>query len=208
MKFISWNVLYIDFIMKAFPEVPALFLYRDPVEIVASVRRSSTAILEAKVKRQAEFLTNLSRHEIDQLDSTSYLATCYARFFDIVTAWQNPRLSLLEYPELASARFAEILERSFSYRPHKASLAKMLLQFATYSKDDGNTKTFAADSQTKQNAISDEDRNRIVNVTAAELSTLRHDSRNLFVRESDGESGNRRPDLQERLSETLITEDR
>ncbi|MFQ5348062.1 MAG: hypothetical protein ACE5ED_09505, partial [Rhodothalassiaceae bacterium] len=35
VKFISWNSLYIDLIAAAFPDVPSLFLYRDPVEVIA-----------------------------------------------------------------------------------------------------------------------------------------------------------------------------
>lgn len=179
IKFISWNVLYIDFITKAFPDVPAIYLYRDPVEIVASVRRSATAILEAKDRKQAEFLTGLSRQEIDQLDPTSYLATCYARAFDTVTAWQDPRLSLLNYPELTSAAFPDILKRGLGYQPTATSLARMLPQFGTYSKDDSNAQSFATDGDAKREAISEDDRQRISSLSSEAFTALRNDPRNL-----------------------------
>jgi len=179
IKFISWNVLYLDFITKAFPDVPAIYLYRDPVEIVASVRRSATAILEAKGQKLAEFLTGMSRQEINQFDPTSYLATCYARAFKTVTAWEDQKLSLLNYPELTAAAFPDILKRGLGYKPTLTSLARMLPQFGTYSKDDSNAQLFATDSATKRSTISDDDRQRISRLSSEAFTTLKNDPRNL-----------------------------
>jgi len=36
VKFTSWNVLFLDLIRAAMPETPWLFLYRDPLEVLAS----------------------------------------------------------------------------------------------------------------------------------------------------------------------------
>jgi hypothetical protein len=36
VKFTSYNVLFIDFIKAAFPDVPCLFLYREPGEVLVS----------------------------------------------------------------------------------------------------------------------------------------------------------------------------
>lgn len=180
VKFISWNALYVDFIMKAFPNVPATYLYRDPIEIIASVRKSSTAVLEAKDSIQAELLTNLSRAEIDQLGTTAYLAYCYREAFSAIIAHRNGRLSLVDYDTLTSARLAEILDHSFDYRPSTRSLAKMLAQFATYSKDDTGTASFTADGDCKHATISEDDRRLISDISGMQLNNLRLDSRNIF----------------------------
>ncbi len=42
VKFTSFNVLKFDFIRAVFPGVPALFLFRQPAEILASYRRTTT----------------------------------------------------------------------------------------------------------------------------------------------------------------------
>jgi len=36
VKFDSWNTIYLPLILRAFPDVPWIFLYRDPVEILVS----------------------------------------------------------------------------------------------------------------------------------------------------------------------------
>ncbi|MDH3662553.1 MAG: sulfotransferase [Alphaproteobacteria bacterium] len=187
VKFISWNALYIDFIMEAFPNVPAIYLYRDPIEIVASVRKSTTAVLEAKDRKQGEMLTGLSRPEIDRLDATAYLARCYREAFAAIAAYNSSRLSLLDYEALTSARFAEILDSSFGYRPSPQSLAKMRSQFDTYSKDDSSSKSFEGDRERKHAMISDADRRLISDITGRQLHDLRRDPRNIFPPPALGE---------------------
>lgn len=181
VKFISWNALYIDFIMNAFPDVPTIFLYRDPVEIIASVRNSATAILQAKDRKQAELLTGQPRAAIDRMGPTEYLAICYRRFFETITTWQGSKLALLDYSELTQDRFADILSRSFGITPSPDAIEQMQAQFTTYSKDDDNTKTFDDDRESKRNSISKGDLQLISKVTNEELRRLRLDRRNLFV---------------------------
>jgi gluconate kinase len=43
IKFDSWHTLYLDLIYRAFPEVPWIFLYRDPAEVIVSHMRQSGA---------------------------------------------------------------------------------------------------------------------------------------------------------------------
>ncbi len=176
VKFISWNALYIDFILEAFPEVPAVYLYRDPVEIVASVRKSSTAILEAKPTRQAEFLAGLSREEIDRQSDTAYLASCYSQAFEAVCNCTGNRLALLDYRNLNADTFIGFLESSFGYQP--SDPASMLAQFDVHSKDDTNVKKFADDTAAKQSTISADDKATIETITADAWRRLKDCSRN------------------------------
>lgn len=180
VKFISWNILYIDFIMRAFPTVPAIFLYRDPTEIIASVRKSATAILEAKDRPEAELFSGLSRPEINQLDATSYLAWCYARSLQTAANWRDERLSLLEYPTLKAERFSEILMRSLRYAPTTQALNRMLPQFEVYSKDDGDKRAFAGDQEEKAQLLNSVEKRVVSGITLAVLDNLRRDERNLF----------------------------
>jgi hypothetical protein len=40
IKFTSFNILFFDFIRSAFPDVPAIFLYREPAAILASFEKN------------------------------------------------------------------------------------------------------------------------------------------------------------------------
>jgi len=78
IKFISWNIRYLDFVRSAFPDTPSLFMYRDPVEVIASVRRGTTAVLLAKGSEQAAFLTDRPAYRTAGITDISYLCHCYA----------------------------------------------------------------------------------------------------------------------------------
>ena len=166
---------------EGIPGVPAIYLYRDPVEIIASVRKSTTAVLEAKDRRQAEFLTGLPRAEIDRLGATAYLARCYSEAFTAITDHRGAGLSLLDYEALEEVHFAEILDRGLDFRPSARSLAAMQMQFATYSKDDSDTTSFDGDRARKTAMISDDDRRVIRGITGDSLQDLRRDDRNIFA---------------------------
>lgn len=43
IKFTSWNVLHVHLIKRAFPDVPCLFIYRDPIEVLVSLAQDTPA---------------------------------------------------------------------------------------------------------------------------------------------------------------------
>lgn len=180
VKFISWNVLYADFVAAAFPDVPSLFLYRDPVEVIASVMNETTAVLHAKGTREAEFLTGESEEKTIQMNDMEYLAACYAHYFDVVAESSITRLSWLNYPDLKADRFADIVGRGFGFAPNDAVLDDMVAQFQFHSKDDTDTEKFKADSDEKRQALSAEDQALIRQVCGESYGALNASARNLF----------------------------
>lgn len=179
VKFISWNTLYASFIMEAFPRMPALFLYRDPVEVVASVLRDTTAVLWAKGKRQAGFLTGLDWRETIEMRDVEYLAHCFARYFE--TAERNSgRISPLSYLDINPENFPAILKRGLQFDPETDELALMLEQFQYYSKDDSNQQRFALDSVEKRASISEADKALIEDLCSDLIEKLDRNPANLF----------------------------
>ncbi|RMF11320.1 MAG: hypothetical protein D6757_11365, partial [Alphaproteobacteria bacterium] len=100
VKFISWNILHADLIRRALPGVPAIFMYRDPVEVIASVRKETTAALVARKWPQAAFLTGLPLEQAQKLDDVSYLAHCYRRYFEVALDLAGPDFRLLAYRDV------------------------------------------------------------------------------------------------------------
>ncbi|MFZ5608231.1 MAG: hypothetical protein ACOY99_01320 [Pseudomonadota bacterium] len=180
VKFISWNTLYLDFILKALADTPALFLYRNPVEVIASVRQETTAALVAKTTRQAGLLTGGDADEAAMLSDTAYLARCYAQYFRAALAVKSERIAYLDYVDIKPQSFEMILHQGLHFMPRPDELASMLEQFQFHSKDDTDGSVFSGDAETKRAAISGEDTRLIDSACGRFLSMLRGSERNLF----------------------------
>ncbi len=181
VKFISWNTLYMDFALAAFPQVPALFLYREPVEVIASVLRETSAVVWAKGRSQAGFLSGLDWRSTEAMAEVEYLAHCFARYLGFA-AQMGARVSLLNYREIKPENFADILARGFDFHPAKEELALMLEQFQFHSKDDSNQYQFKSDSAEKRASIPDRDRAHVAQICRGLMERLDHSPVNLFAK--------------------------
>lgn len=153
VKFISWNTLYIDFITKAFPNVPSIFLYRNPTEVIASVKKATTAALTARDSQKGCFISGLNLEAQAQLSDTAYLAHCYAHYFKAVLNTSSPHISCFAYPEITAGNLPMILQGGLKYCPTEAQLAHMRQQFLFHSKDDSQAKQFVDDSADKRASV-------------------------------------------------------
>jgi len=179
VKFISWNTLYMDFIAKAFPEVPALFLYRNPVEVIASVLRETTAILWAKGRQQAGFLTGGPWRETAEMSDVRYLAICFARYLKL--AGQAPgSVGLVNYTDINPENFRAMLTRGLHFDPGEDEFALMVEQFRFHSKDDTDSQQFEPDSAEKRASMTEADKRLIEDHCAALVDRLNRSAGNLF----------------------------
>lgn len=179
MKFISWNTLYMDFAMQAFPGVPALFLYRDPVEVIASVLKETSAVLWAKGRMQGGFLANCDWRETAAMGEVEYLARCFAHYLQVAEKSAGPVVHV-NYRQINPANFPAMLERGLGLESDPQELALMLEQFRFHSKDDSDSKAFKADSAAKQAALSDDDKALVARFCAEPMARLDTSPANLF----------------------------
>ena len=182
VKFISWNTLYLDFIMAALADVPSVFLYRDPVEVIASVLKETTAALWAKGRRQARFLSGLNEDVTRSMSDSSYLANCYANYFRAALGADSNRVSHINYKDLNSASFSRIVNHGLGHRPTAQDLTRMAEQFKYHSKDDTDSIEFRADSAAKRAAIPSDERRMIEALCAGLIDRLDNAPNNLFVK--------------------------
>lgn len=189
VKFISWNTLYIDFLKRAFPTVPMLFLYRDPVEVIASVIKETTAVLVAKPWLQSGFLTGRPAAQAAQMDDVTYLAHCYANYFKTILMESGENLHVLNYPDLNDRHLGLILDKAFGYLPKNGDISVMCRQFGFHSKDDSDKTTFKRDEQVKREAITHEDQSQIRTITSALLTRLGAVPHNLFKCDNPVDTG-------------------
>lgn len=180
VKFISWNALYIDFVTRAFPDIPSIFMYRDPVEVIASVMKETTAALVAKGTRLSKFLAVAEPSETSAMNDSEYLAKCYSNYFRVMLSAVENKLALLNYRDLNPTSFVDVLSRGLNFQSSPEDLATMLQQFRFHSKDDSDVTEFKSDSDTKRAAVSDDEHRTIERECARLLDQLDRATKNLF----------------------------
>lgn len=180
VKLNSWSTLYIRFIAAAFPEAAGLFLYRDPVEVIASVKRGTTSILLAKGQPLAGFLTGLSWQDTAAMDDTRYIATCIANYMRTALA-MGDGVKLVNYLNITPTNFPRILRDGLGYDPLQAELALMLEQFRYHAKDDKDSAVFVADSAQKQRSVPVDEKAVIDAICSGLVASLNNSPNNIFA---------------------------
>ena len=182
VKFISWNTIHSGEIRAALPGVPAIFLYRDPVEVIASVRRDTTAVLEARGTGLDRVLTGLDEATLADLDDVTYLAHCYRRYFEVAAAEAGEGFALLNYRDLSAERFGDVLRAAFGLDFAAEELAEMRAQFAVHSKDDSGRRSFKDDRAAKQAALNRDEKAVIREICGCAMAALEEHPANLYAR--------------------------
>jgi hypothetical protein len=102
LKFDSWHILQLPLIRQAFPDVPWIFLYRDPFEVLASHRNQTGAqMLPGAVLPP---LLPLDGEELAQMPLDEYGARVLARFCQAgLTYARALGGTLLNYSQLPEA---------------------------------------------------------------------------------------------------------
>lgn len=148
-------VAFVDIIQRAFPDTPCLFMYRDPVEVMASIlSKPTTGLPRLKESGAAALITGRSKAELLDMDSLQYFTAFYQRYLRSSLTEMNDRSCYLNYRALTEDNLQRILTTAFNYAPAEPTLSRMLGQFDIYSKDDSGTTRFASDSREKQRLVS------------------------------------------------------
>lgn len=149
VKFNSWNVIQARAIQLAFPEVPCLFLYREPADVMVSLLRHPPGWME---KRTAAIATSLAGSELDKVLPVEYVARILQ---GLVTAGLNvENVCLVNYTELHPNALPQLLQK-LGIEVDAVALTHMQAQFERNAKspwaerfvDDRNVKKLAASGE-------------------------------------------------------------
>ena len=107
IKFDSWNTLDLDRISRVFPDVPWIFLYRNPVEVIVShMRQRGSQMIPGAIERM---LPDLSFDEVVKMPAEEYCGLVLERFLEAALAHADDRHALLvNYDELPAAATGSI----------------------------------------------------------------------------------------------------
>ncbi len=108
IKFESWHILDLPFIRCAFPDVPWVFVYRDPVEVmVANLQRSAGRMLAAG-PLEARWL-GLDLVAARHMPPEEYLARALGRFCETALRHHHNGGMLLNYRQLPGSVWSSLL---------------------------------------------------------------------------------------------------
>ena len=119
IKFDSWNMLDLDFIRSVFPEVPWIFLYRNPVEVIVShVRQRGSQTIPGAMEK---LLPDLSLIAALQMPPEEYCARVLAKVCEAALEHaQDEKALLINYEQLPDAVSGSIAKHfGLSFAPEE-----------------------------------------------------------------------------------------
>jgi hypothetical protein len=156
VKFTSWNVLFLDILHQAFADVPWLFVYRDPLESMASHQHKPAGWLTDE--RFCTSLTQAARlPSLDGLDADERCAAMLAAYGQAVLDVAPAAINLLNFNELPAALLADVPAR-FGMATTTAQQAKIADASRIYSKDVSRSVVFDAERERRERRVTDRQR--------------------------------------------------
>jgi hypothetical protein len=167
IKLRSWNTLYADAIVEAYPDAPWTFIARDPVEAAVSVLRKPPTWV-----RERERFVERAR-DFGPVDSPEeYVATMIAAFASSIEAIAGPLGLLVQYDQLPEA-VVDMIAPHFGFEPAPEMRERMIKEASFYSKSRlGGATCFLTDSAEKQATASHRLREAVATIAAPALNRL------------------------------------
>ena len=153
VKFACCSVSQIERIRRIWPEVPWVFLYRDPIETIVSNIQNVPAWLQDDDHRVLASIINTSTEAVAAMSIEELCARSIGSFFSTAYRVANDRALLLNYNQLSLAEITNALN-FFGVRPAAAEMETIAHQSQTYSKSLSGDRAFVADTNAKQRAAS------------------------------------------------------
>lgn len=152
IKFDSWHVMFLSLIQRAFPGVPWIFLYREPVEVMASAQKQLGGQMIPGVLPPELFGWDIAT--VQKMSLYEYTARVLARLCHaaLVSARQGEG-KLANYRQLPDALWPE-LSNYWNVHFSEAEMQRMLLAAQMDAKNP--VLPFEPDSQTKRDSLSGE----------------------------------------------------
>lgn len=152
LKFTCCSVSQIERIRRIWPNVPWVFLYRDPVETIVSNMQNLPTWLQDEDHRVLASITGTSPEEVAGMTPEELCARSIGSFF--ATAYEahrvaNDRALLLNYNQLTLTEIANVLE-FFGVKPAATEMETIARQTQKYSKAASGERAFIADAEAKQ----------------------------------------------------------
>ena len=152
IKFDCWHVMFLPLLQRAFPGVPWIFLYREPIEVMASAKKQLGGQMIPGVLQPALFGWDAAT--VERMSLYEYTARVLAKLCEAALAQaRNGNGKLVNYRQLPDAIWPALLE----YWRVQFSPDEMKRMSEAAQLDAKNpVLPFASDSQAKRDSASPE----------------------------------------------------
>jgi hypothetical protein len=150
IKLDAWHILRFPLIRRAFPDVPWIFIYRDPLEVLASLARSRPSQMFGSIHPA---LLGLDPPALTAMSLDAYSALVLERYCGAAIEHYRDGGLLVEYRELPDAVCGKV-SNHFDLRYGQAEIAAMRVAGQFDAKNP--KKRFQPDGEAKQREASEE----------------------------------------------------
>ena len=151
IKFSCCSVSQLGRIRRIWPNVPWIFLYRDPIETIVSNVSNPPAWLLDEDRRILAHITQTSAEHVAEMSLEERCARSIGSFFSTAHTLANHNSMLLNYKQLSLSVITNAL-RFFGVEPTAAEIDAINNRRSVYSKS-AEDRPFVSDAETKrQNA--------------------------------------------------------
>jgi hypothetical protein len=154
IKFACCSFAQIERIRRIWPNVPLLFLYRDPVETIVSNLKDVPPWLLDNDRRVLASIVGASPDEVAEMPLEELCARTIGSLFSTAHRLANDNSMLLNYKQLSVPVISSVL-RFFKVSPSTMELETIKRASQTYSKEASGSRAFVADTDAKQQLASD-----------------------------------------------------
>ena len=160
MKLSSNHVKRLGMIRGLYPDVPWLFLYRNPLETIPTSLDGPAWNVRNKNTPEGSFESALPIEKVRQLSDVDFSVQVEASSFRIVLENTCDDCLFVDYTQLRPEIIPDIL-RFFNVDVTEEELVEMIEPFGFYSKSDAESVPFESDSEHKRSKVTDEIRRAI-----------------------------------------------
>jgi len=149
VKFSCCSVVQLAHIRRIWPDVPVLFLYREPTETIVSNLANVPEWMTDPDRRLLLAMLNCSAEELASLSAEELCARSISTFYDYAGNLAQGRMMLLNYQQLSLPVLLSVI-KFFGVTPAGAELDTIERVSRRYSKDATSERVFVADAERKQ----------------------------------------------------------
>lgn len=154
IKFACTSFAQLERITRIWPNVPWIFLYRDPIETIVSNVNDPPTWLTDDDWRVLASITGTTPSEVAAMTLEERCARSIGSFYSRALALANDQSLLINYKQLSVSVLADVL-KFFKVSPSSQELEAIARASGVYAKEVSGTRPFVADTDAKQKLASD-----------------------------------------------------